>query len=248
MYTLVLLRHGQSVWNMENRFTGWTDVDLSPQGILEAHKAGKSLKAFGFEFDMAFAALLKRVTRTMDIVLDELGESDIEIRKSWRLNERHYGALQGLNKSETAKKYGEEQVKLWRRGYDVLIPPLSKDSDNYPGKDPLYADLKESEIPLSESLKDVVARVMPYWNSEIVPEIKKGRKIAIFASGNSLRAIVKHVEGISDDDIAGVDIPTGIPLVYELDDELKLVSKKYLADPEVLKKALETVKNQGKAK
>lgn len=248
MYKIVLIRHGQSEWNKENRFTGWVDVDLTEQGEREAREAGKSLKEAGFTFDLAFTSLLKRANRTLDIVLDELGEKDIEVRKSWRLNERHYGALQGLNKSEMAAKYGEKQVELWRRGYDTAIPPLTRESEMYPGNDPLYKEVPRSDIPLSENLKDVVARVMPYWNGDIVPEIKTGRKIIIAASGNSLRALVKHLDGISDQEIVSLNIPTGIPLVYFLDENLKPVEKHYLADPATLEKALETVKNQGKVK
>ncbi len=248
MYKLVLLRHGESEWNKENRFTGWVDVDLTERGVEEAHTAGKSLKEAGFVFDLAFTSVLKRAYRTLGIVLEQMHLEDIEIRKSWKLNERHYGSLQGLNKAEIAEKYGEDQVKIWRRGYDSPIPALSKDSDMYPGKNPLYKDLNESEIPLSENLKMVVERVVPYWNSEIVPEIMKSRSIIITASGNSLRALAKHVENISDIDIAGYNFPTGIPLVYELDSDFKLIKKYFLADPEVLKKALDKVVNQGKSK
>ncbi|MFA6553997.1 MAG: 2,3-diphosphoglycerate-dependent phosphoglycerate mutase [Candidatus Paceibacterota bacterium] len=247
-YKLVLVRHGESQWNKENRFAGWVDVDLSEKGVGEAHSAGKALKEAGFTFDLSFTSFLKRANRTLDIILGEMGESNIEIRKSWKLNERHYGSLQGLNKSEMATKYGEAQVKLWRRGYDTVIPPLTKDSEMYPGRDPLYKDLKESEIPLSENLKMVVERVVPYWQESIVPEIKGGHKIIIAASGNSLRALMKHIEGISDEEITGIDVPTGIPLVYELDENLKVISKKYLADEEKLKVAIEAVANQGKAK
>lgn len=248
MYKIVLIRHGESVWNKENRFTGWVDVDLSENGVKEAHAAGKTLKQEGFSFDLAFESVLKRVTHTLEIVLGELDEKNIEVRKSWRLNERHYGSLQGLNKSEMAVKYGESQVKIWRRGYDVSVPPLSKDSPMYPGIDPLYADLKESEIPLSENLKNVVERVVPYWNREIVTAMKSGKKVIVAASGNSLRAIVKYVEKISDTEIVDFNFPTGIPLVYEFDSELNLVSKSFIGDPETVKKAMEKVVNQGKAK
>jgi 2,3-bisphosphoglycerate-dependent phosphoglycerate mutase len=215
---------------------------------MEAHEAGKSLIREGFAFDLAFSSLLKRANRTLDIILEEMNEKDIEIRKSWKLNERHYGALQGLNKSEMAAKYGEEQVKIWRRGYEVNIPPLSKDSEMYPGNDPLYKDLGEAEIPLFENLKKVVERVLPYWQDNIVPELKNGRKIIVAASGNSLRALVKHIENISDEAIVEVNIPTGIPLIYELDQDMKLISKKFLADEGKLKAAIEAVANQGKAK
>jgi len=249
MYKLVLVRHGQSVWNKENRFTGWVDVDLTEKGVEEAHKAGRELREKGFIFDLAYTSVLKRAIKTLDIILGEMDEKGIEVRKSWKLNERHYGALQGLNKAETAAKYGEEQVKIWRRGYDVKIPQLTKDSPMYPGKDPLYKDLKESEIPLAENLKDVVEkRVVPYWNEEIAPEILKGRKIIISGTGNSLRGLIKHLENISDKDIIDLNIPTGIPLIYELDENLKPLKKYYLASPEELKKAIDTVVNQGKAK
>ncbi|MBU6426812.1 2,3-diphosphoglycerate-dependent phosphoglycerate mutase [Patescibacteria group bacterium] len=248
MKKLVLLRHGESVWNKENRFTGWTDVDLSEKGVEEAHEAGKKLKEAHFHFDIVFASVLKRVTRTMEIVLEEMGLENIEIRKSWKLNERHYGALQGLNKSETARKYGEEQVKMWRRSYDTPIPPLPVDSPMYPGNDPLYKDLGKSEIPLSETLKNVVEnRIIPYWNEEIAPAVKLGKMVLIVASGNSLRGLVKIIEGISDLEIAGLDIPTGIPIIYDLNDDLKPVKKYYLAAPDKLKKAVQTVENQGKS-
>jgi len=247
-YKIVLVRHGESQWNKENRFTGWVDVDLSEKGVGEAHNAGKALKAAGFVFDLAFTSFLMRANRTLDIILEEMGEKGIEIVKSWKLNERHYGALQGLNKSETAAKYGEDQVKIWRRGYDTPIPPLTKGSDMYPGNDPLYKGLKESEIPLSENLKMVVERVVPYWDESIVPELKAGKKIIVAASGNSLRALIKYIEGISDDEITSVDVPTAIPLIYELDENLKFVSKRYLADEKQLEAALATVANQGKAK
>ncbi len=247
MYTLVLVRHGESVWNKENRFTGWVDVDLSEKGIAEAHAAGKALKEAGFSFDLAFQSVLLRVTRTLDIILEELGEKGIEVRTSWKLNERHYGALQGLNKSETAKKYGDEQVKIWRRGYDVEIPPIDEANSMFPGNDPLYAGVPKQDLPRSENLKDVVERVIPYWNSDIVPEIQKGRKAIVAASGNSLRALVKHIEGISDADIVEFNFPTGIPYIYEFDGSMNLLNKRFLADPEQVKKAMETVANQGKS-
>ena len=245
-YKIVLIRHGESVWNKENRFTGWVDVDLTDLGVEEAHKAGQILKEKGFVFDLAFTSVLKRANRTLDIILSEMGESDIEIRKSWKLNERHYGALQGLNKSETATKYGEDQVKIWRRGYDVAIPPLDKDSDMYPGKDPLYANLIETEIPLTENLKNVVERVTPYWEQEIAPAIKEGRQIIIAASGNSLRALVKYLDNMSEEEIVEFNFPTGIPLVYELDENLKPIKREFLADPATLQSALSKVANQGK--
>lgn len=248
MYKLVLIRHGESVWNKENRFTGWVDVDLTDKGVAEAHRAGKALKEGGFVFDLALTSLLKRAQKTLDIVLSELDLSRIEIRRSWRLNERHYGALQGLNKSETAAKYGEDQVKKWRRGYDADIPPVSKDSEMYPGNDPKYADLKKSEMPLSENLKDVVGRVLPYWEKEIAPAIKSGKQVIVAASGNSLRALVKYIDGMSEQDIIEFNMPTAIPLVYELDNDLKPIKKYFLADEALLKEALQTVANQGKAK
>ncbi|MCX6716564.1 MAG: 2,3-diphosphoglycerate-dependent phosphoglycerate mutase [Candidatus Taylorbacteria bacterium] len=248
MRKLVIIRHGESEWNKENRFCGWVDQDLSDKGIEEAHKAGKALKEGGYTFDLAYTSLLKRANHTLDIVLDELAEKNIEIKKTWRLNERHYGALQGLNKSETAAKYGEDQVKIWRRSFDVRPPALTEDSEMYPGRDPLYKDLKKSEIPLCESLKDVIARFMPYWEEEIAPAIKAGRKVIISAHGNSLRALVKHLENLSEADITELNLPTGIPLVYELDDDLKPINKNFLGSEEDVKKAIEAVKNQGKAK
>lgn len=247
MYKLVLIRHGESVWNKENRFAGWVDVDLTEKGVDEAQKAGKKLKENGFTFDLAFTSRLKRANRTLDIILNEMDLSNIEIRKSWRLNERFYGALQGLNKSETALKYGEEQVQIWRRGYNVDIPPISKDSDMYPGKDPLYADLKESEIPLFENLKMVVERVIPYWQEEILPTIKSGKKAIVAASGNSLRALLMHIENMPEKDVVEFNFPTGIPLVCQFDENMNLVKRDFLASSEELKIALDTVVNQGKA-
>ncbi len=248
MYKVVMVRHGESVWNKENRFTGWTDVDLSEKGVEEAKKAGRVLKENGYVFDVAFTSVLKRAINTLHIILAEMDLLWIPEYKHWRLNERHYGALQGLNKSEMAEKYGEEQVKIWRRSYDVPPPPLTKDDPRYPGFDPRYKDLKEEEIPLSESLKDTVARVLPYWNEVIAPTIKEGKRVIIAAHGNSLRALVKYLDNISDQDIVEVNIPTGIPLVYELDENLKPVNRYYLGDPEEVKKAMEAVAAQGKAK
>ena len=248
MYKIILIRHGESVWNKENRFTGWVDVELTEKGEAEAKNAGEKLKNLGYKFDIAFTSFLKRANKTLNIILDVMGETGIEIRKTWRLNERHYGALQGLNKSETAAKYGEDQVLVWRRGYDVPIPPLSKDSEMYPGKDPLYADLKESEIPLSENLKMVVERVVPYWESNIVPAIRANKSVIVAASGNSLRALLKHIENMSDADIVEFNFPTGIPLLCELDSDLKLVKRSFLASEEDLKAALATVAKQGKTK
>jgi 2,3-bisphosphoglycerate-dependent phosphoglycerate mutase len=247
MYKIVLIRHGESLWNKENRFAGWVDVDLSEKGVEEAHNAGKKLKDAGYVFDLAYTSYLKRANRTLDIVLQEMGLV-IPINKSWKLNERHYGSLQGLNKSEMATKYGEVQVKKWRRGYDTAIPPLTKDSPMYPGNDPLYKDLKPDEIPLSENLKMVVERVVPYWEEVIVPELKAGKKIIISASGNSLRALVKHIEGLSAEEIVEFNMPTAIPYVYELNDDLSVLKKYFLASDTELKSALETVANQGKAK
>ncbi|HRZ86212.1 MAG TPA: 2,3-diphosphoglycerate-dependent phosphoglycerate mutase [bacterium] len=248
MRTLVLLRHGESEWNRENRFTGWVDVDLSEKGIAEARHAGRLLREGGYGFDVAFTSVLKRAIRTLWIALDELDLMWVPVINSWRLNERHYGALQGLNKSETAKKYGEDQVHLWRRSYDVPPPALSRSDVMFPGNDPRYADVPAAELPLAECLKDTVARFLPYWHGTIAPAIRGGKRVIIAAHGNSLRALVKYLDGIADDVIAGLDIPTGIPLVYELDNELKPLKHYYLGDPEALKKAVEAVKNQSKAK
>jgi len=248
MHKLVLLRHGESDWNRENRFTGWTDVDLSARGVEEARAAGRLLKAGGWEFDLAFTSVLKRAIRTLWIVLDELGEMWLPVEKSWRLNERHYGALQGLNKAETAAKFGEDQVHTWRRSYDVPPPRLEPGDPRHPGNDPRYKDLSPKDLPLTECLKDTVARALPYWHDSIAPVLKKGKKIIIAAHGNSLRALVKMLDNISDKDIAGLDIPTGIPLIYELDDRLSPIKHYYLADEAELQKAVASVKSQGKAK
>lgn len=248
MYKVVLIRHGESLWNKENRFAGWVDVDLSEKGIEEAHNAGKKLLEENYSFDLAYTSFLKRANKTLDIVLEEMNIKNIPVIRSWKLNERHYGSLQGLNKSEMAKKYGEEQVKMWRRGYDVAIPPLSKEDPMYPGNDPMYKDMKQDEIPLSENLKMVVERVVPYWDNEIAPKIKSGKKIIIAASGNSLRALIKYLENLSPEEIVEINVPTAIPLVYELDNQLKVTKKYYLASEDQLKNALETVTNQGKAK
>ncbi len=248
MYTIVLLRHGESLWNRENRFTGWTDVDLTEKGIEEAHEAGRILKSSGFTFDIAFNSVLKRATRTLWTVLDELDLMWLPVVNSWRLNERHYGALQGLNKSETAKKFGEEQVLIWRRSYDIQPPALTSDDERYPGKDPRYADLKKNELPLSECLRDTVARFLPFWHDTIAPEIKTGRKVIISAHGNSIRALVKYLDNVSEKEILELNIPTGIPLVYELDEQLKPLKHYYLGDPEKIRRAVESVANQGKAR
>jgi 2,3-bisphosphoglycerate-dependent phosphoglycerate mutase len=246
MHKVVLLRHGQSTWNQENRFTGWHDVDLSEQGRAEAHEAGRLLKDGGYTFDLAFTSVLKRAIKTLDIALDEMDRLWIPVTKHWRLNERHYGALQGLNKSETAAKHGEEQVKIWRRSYDIPPPPLSPDDERYPGRDPRYTDLKSGEIPASESLKDTVARFLPYWHDTIAPAIESGTRVLIAAHGNSLRALVKYLDGVSDQDIVELNIPTGIPLVYELDDQLKPLRHYYLGDPDAVAAAAAAVAQQGK--
>jgi len=248
MIKLVLLRHGESIWNKENLFTGWTDVDLSDQGKAEAKKAGELLQAEGFSFDVAFTSVLKRAIRTLWITLEELDLMWIPIEHSWRLNERHYGALQGLNKAQTAAKYGEEQVLVWRRSYDVPPPALEESDPRYPGSDPRYRGLSPSEIPLTECLKDTVARFLPYWHEMIVPAIRSDKKVIIAAHGNSLRALVKYLDDISDQDILGLNIPTGIPLVYELDGQLKPLRHGYLGDPEAIATAAAAVANQGKAK
>lgn len=248
MYKVVLLRHGESEWNQKNLYSGWTDVDLSEKGIVEAHNAGKLLREGGYTFDMAFTSVLKRAIRTLWITLDEMDLMWIPVVNSWRLNERHYGALQGLNKAQTAEEFGEAQVKIWRRSYDIQPPALKKDDPRYPGHDPRYKDLTESEIPLTECLKDTVNRFMPYWKKTIAPEIKKGKKIIIAAHGNSLRALVKYLDHVSDEEIVELNIPTGIPLVYELDENLHPIKHYYLGDQEALQKAMDVVKNQGKAK
>jgi 2,3-bisphosphoglycerate-dependent phosphoglycerate mutase len=247
MYTLVLLRHGESAWNLENRFTGWTDVDLSPKGIEEAKAAGRSMKEAGLVFDVAHTSLLKRAIRTLWLSLEEMDRVWIPIRHSWRLNERHYGALQGLNKAETAKKFGDEQVKIWRRSYATPPPPLTPDDERHPGRDPRYASLTRDLLPLTESLADTVARFLPYWHDRIVPDVKAGRRVLIAAHGNSLRALVKHLDGVSEEAVVALNIPTGIPLVYELDAELKPLGSRYLGDPAAVKKAAEAVANQTKA-
>ena len=242
MHKLVLLRHGNSLWNTENRFTGWTDVDLSEKGVREAHFAAELLSKERFVFDLAYTSLLRRAIKTLWIVLDDMDIMWIDERKSWRLNERHYGALQGLNKAETAKKYGEEQVFKWRRSYDVRPPALTRDDPRYPGKDPKYSSPEET--PLTECLKDTVERFIPYWRSEIAPAIEGGKRVIISAHGNSLRALVKYLDGTGDDEISRLNIPTGIPLVYELDDDLKPIRHYYLADEETVKKATQEVANQ----
>mgnify|MGYP001274353060 FL=1 len=248
MYKVVLLRHGESTWNKENRFTGWTDVDLSEKGLEEARKAGQVLKSEGFKFDIAYTSVLKRAIRTLWITLDELDLMWIPVFRSWRLNERHYGALQGLNKAETAQKYGEDQVKIWRRSYDVQPPALEKSDERFPGKDARYAELKDNELPLTECLKDTVARFVPYWENTIAPMVKSGKRVLITAHGNSLRALVKYLDNVSEKDIVELNIPTGIPLVYELDENLKPIKSYYLGNQEEIAKATAAVANQGKAK
>lgn len=248
MKKLVLLRHGESVWNKENRFTGWTDVDLSDRGVEEAIEGGRTLAREGYKFDIAYTSVLLRANRTLKIVLKEMGAESLQTLRTWRLNERHYGALQGLNKSEMADKYGEEQVKIWRRSYDVRPPALEKSDARYPGNDPLYAELRADEVPACECLKDTVARFLPYWESTIAPAVKSGKRVIIAAHGNSLRALVKHLDAISDDEIVGLNIPTGIPLVYELDDNLKPIKHYYLGDQEKIKAAMDKVAAQGKKK
>lgn len=248
MYKLVLIRHGESVWNKENKFTGWTDVDLSEKGVQEAIKAGQQLKKDGFTFDLAYTSVLKRAIKTLNNVLEQMDELWIPVKRSWRLNERHYGSLQGLNKAETAAKFGEVQVKIWRRSYDTPPEPLSIADERYAGNDPKYKDVDKKDIPLTECLKDTVARVIPFWNEEIAPNIKAGKKIVIAAHGNSLRALVKFLDNISDENIVNLNIPTAMPLVYELDENLKPIKSYYVGDPEAVKKAMEAVANQGKAK
>jgi 2,3-bisphosphoglycerate-dependent phosphoglycerate mutase len=247
MHRLVLLRHGESVWNKENRFTGWTDVDLSEKGRAEAREAGRLMAAEKFEFDLAFTSVLKRAIRTEWIALDEMDQMWIPEHNSWRLNERHYGALQGLNKAETAAKHSEAQVKIWRRSYDVPPPPLTPDDPRHPSRDRRYAEMRPDQLPLTESLKDTVARFLPYWHEAIAPEIKAGRKVLITAHGNSLRALVKYLDNVPDDEIVELNIPTGVPLVYLLNAELKPLQHYYLGDPEAIKRAEAAVANQGKA-
>ena len=244
MHTLVLLRHGESVWNKENRFTGWTDVELSDRGREEAREAGRLLKEGGYVFDLAFTSVLKRAIKTLGIALDVLDELWIPVVKSWKLNERHYGALQGLNKAETTAKHGEAQVKIWRRSYDIPPPALTPDDPRFPSHDPRYASLAATELPATESLKDTVARFLPYWHETIAPVIRSGRRVLITAHGNSLRALVKYLDRISDSDIVELNIPTGIPLVYELNDDLSPIRHYYLGDQEAAARAAAAVANQ----
>jgi len=245
MHQLVLLRHGQSTWNLENRFTGWTDVDLTEQGKREAEEAARLLNEGGYSFDVAYTSVLKRAIRTLWIVLDGMDLMWIPVIRDWRLNERHYGALQGLNKAETAARHGEEQVKTWRRSYDIPPPPLGDNDPRHPARQPMYAGLAAHELPRAESLKDTVERFLPCWHETIAPDIRSGRRVLICAHGNSLRALVKYLDDISESEIVGLNIPTGIPLVYELDDELKPLRHAYLGDPEAARKAAEAVAKQG---
>ena len=248
MYTLVFLRPGESTWNKENRFTGWTDVDLSEKGVREAREAGRVLKAEGYTFDIAFTSVLKRAIRTLWLALDEMDLMWIPVARSWRLNERHYGALQGLNKAETAAKFGEDQVKIWRRSYNTPPPALEETDERWPGQDARYKGLDLRAIPLTECLKDTVERSLPFWHDAIVPAVREGKRVLVAAHGNSLRALVKYLDNVSDADIVGLNIPTGIPLVYHLDENLKKIESFYLGDPEAIRKAQEAVAAQGKAR
>jgi len=248
MHKLVLIRHGESLWNKENRFTGWTDIDLSERGIREAKEAGKTLKDAGFNFKVAFTSYLTRAIRTLELVLDEMDLMWIPVFKSWRLNEKHYGTLQGLNKSEMAAQYGDEQVHIWRRSYDIPPPPLSEDDPRHPRFDPRYSDLQPPEIPATEALKDTVERIIPYWKDEIRRSLIERKQVVVAAHGNSLRGIVKYLKNISDEDIPSLNLPTGIPYVFEFDDNMKLLKDYFLGDPELIKKLMEEVANQGKRK
>jgi 2,3-bisphosphoglycerate-dependent phosphoglycerate mutase len=245
MHKLVLLRHGESVWNRENRFTGWTDVDLSAQGVEEARAAGRLLKAEGWAFDLAFTSVLKRAIRTLNLALEELDQLWLPVRKDWRLNERHYGALQGLNKAEMAARFGEAQVLAWRRSYDTPPPALQPGDERHESRDPRYRGVT---VPATECLKDTVARVIPYWESAIAPELRAGRKVLVAAHGNSLRALIKHLDGVSDADIVGLNVPTGVPLVYELDAGLRPLGHRYLGDAAEVARRVAAVSSQGKAK
>ena len=248
MKKIILLRHGESVWNKENRFTGWTDVDLTAKGVEEAGKAGELMREAGFVFDLAHTSVLRRAVKTLWLALERMDLMWIPVLHSWRLNERHYGALQGLNKAETAAKFGDAQVLAWRRSYDLPPPALKPEDPRYPGNDPRYRGLTPSQIPLTECLKDTVARVLPYWNQTIAPDIRAGKRVLIAAHGNSIRALVKYLDKVSDTDIVGLNIPTGVPLVYELDDTLKPIRHYYLGDAAEVEKAMQAVANQGKAK
>ncbi len=248
MHKLVLLRHGESAWNQENRFTGWTDVDLTAKGAAEARAAGQTLKAGGYVFDIAFTSVLKRAIRTLNFALDELEMQWLPVYKTWRLNERHYGALQGLNKAETAQKFGQDQVLIWRRSYDIQPPALERDDERFPGHDRRYANLDPRTLPTTECLKDTVARFLPYWQDAIVPALRENQRSIIVAHGNSLRALVKYLDNIPDPEIVALNIPTGIPLVYELDDQLNPIQHYYLGDADAIAQAAQAVADQGKAK
>lgn len=248
MYKLILLRHGESQWNMENRFTGWTDVDLTERGKLEAMTAAELLKKEGLDFEIAFTSVLKRAIRTLWIVMDCMDRMWVPVYRNWRLNERHYGALQGLNKAETALKYGDEQVLIWRRSYDIAPPSLEKSDNRYPGNYLVYKDMTDNELPLTECLKDTVARFVPYWEKTIAPVVKSGKKVIIAAHGNSLRALVKFLDNVSDEEILKLNIPTGVPLIYELDEDMKPIRSYYLGDQDEIRKKMAAVANQGKAK
>jgi 2,3-bisphosphoglycerate-dependent phosphoglycerate mutase len=248
MYKIVLLRHGESVWNKENRFTGWTDVDLSEQGLKEAREAGRLLRESGFVFDVAFTSVLKRAIRTLWIALDEMDRMWIPVHNSWRLNERHYGALQGLNKADTAARFGDEQILVWRRSYDVPPPALELEDERWPGRDPRYQDLSPKDLPATECLKDTVARFLPHWNGTIAPAVKAGKRVIVAAHGNSIRALVKYLDDVSEEDIVGLNIPTGTPLVYELDADLKPLKHYYLGDQAKIAAAVHAVAAQGKAR
>jgi 2,3-bisphosphoglycerate-dependent phosphoglycerate mutase len=248
MKRIVLLRHGESAWNQENRFTGWKDVDLTPKGVEEARAAGRVLEAGGYDFDFTFTSVLKRAIRTLNIALEEMDRLWLPVEKDWRLNERHYGALQGLDKAQTAAKYGEAQVMLWRRSYDVPPPALDPSDERNAARDPRYRSLRPGQVPLSECLKDTVARVVPYWQERIAPRVAAGERVLVAAHGNSLRALIKHFDALSDEAIVGVNVPTGVPLVYELDDSLRPLRNYYLGDPEAVAAAQHSVAAQGKAK
>ena len=247
MIELVLLRHGESVWNRENRFTGWTDVDLTPRGEEEARRAGRLLAGAGHTFDVAYTSLLKRAIRTLWLALDEMDLMWIPVHRSWRLNERHYGALQGLDKAQTAAEYGDAQVLVWRRSYSTPPPALAPGDERHPRGDPRYAALGDAELPLAECLKDTVARFLPFWHERIAPDLEAGKRVLIAAHGNSLRALVKHLDDVSDDEIVGLNIPTGVPLVYRLDGDLNAISHEYLGDPDEVRRAMQSVAAQGRA-
>jgi 2,3-bisphosphoglycerate-dependent phosphoglycerate mutase len=248
MYKLVLIRHGESQWNQENRFTGWVDVDLSEKGRAEALKGGKALRDQNFKFDVAYTSVLKRAIHTLDYVLTQIDQVWLPVYKEWRLNERHYGALQGLDKAETAAKHGEEQVKIWRRSYDTPPPMMALSDPHHPTKDPRYKNVKPSDLPSGESLKDTVARFLPFWKETIVPQMKAGQKVLIVAHGNSIRSLIQHLENMTPDQIMGVNMPTGIPMIYELDENFKVLKKEFIGDPEEVRAAMDAVANQGKAK